>query len=948
MMASIFLSKNIGHRTTFADKIMGFFTRAHRPTLELAMKFKLSLIAAVILVIAISFYQFSRMGGEFLPTLEEGDLAVQMALPPGSSLSESIASSTKAERILLENFPEVREIVSKIGTAEVPTDPMAVEDADIMIIMKPKSEWVSADNREDLMNLMKEKLDVLAGVEFEFTQPIQLRFNELMTGVKSDVAVKIYGEDLDLLFEKGNEAARIIQNVEGAGDVKVEKIVGLPQIVVKYNYEQLALFGLNIMDVNKIIRASFAGEAAGVIFEGEKRFDLVVRLDEKYRKNLKSLQNLRINRPGDDLVLLSQVADISFRDGPMQISRDNTKRRIVIGINVRNRDVESFVEEVNHKLQSEINLPPGYYFTYGGSFENLKAAQRSSSIAVPVALALIFVLLYFTFHSLKQSIIIFTAIPLSAVGGIWALYLRDLPFSISGGVGFIALFGVAVLDGIVLISYYNQLQKEGITDIYERVRVGTSERLRPVLMTSFVAALGFLPMAISTAAGAEVQRPLATVVIGGIISSTFLTLVVLPVLYLIFNDGFNIKHIKKVIKKGVPIALIWLMPSLLFAQDNSKTEKLSLERAITLALENNREVKNARLNIEIADELKKTSFDLPAPELMYQWGQINSLANDNYFNVSQSFDFPTIYSARAKYNNRLVQLRQAEYTLSEKMILANVKAAWYNWFATYHKHTLAEEEYNIYIEFLRAVELKYQTGDVNLLTLTVAETQALNIEQKMYELELGLSAFEQEIKTLSGVSGNYIPEGDLQNIVIFLQPIDSIRVDAPELRYLETKTRLLDAAVKIERNKYLPGLSVGYFNQGIDNVTGFEGWNVGLRFPVWFWAQSGRVQAAQLERLQVSNNYMHETNRLETEVLRLQNEKIRYSQLLVRFREQTLNKADQIIHSSFTNLEAGEMTYFEYVLSISHAYELKNNYIDLLNKYNQACTKLEQIINIHN
>ncbi len=947
MMASMMLSKNISDRKTLADKIMGFFRRAHKPTLELAMRFKLILISSVIIVIFLSFYQFSRMGGEFLPTLEEGDMAAQMALPPGSSLSESIASSTKAEKILLENFPEVIEVVSKIGTAEVPTDPMAVEDADIMIIMKPKSEWVSADNREDLMTMMKEKLDVLAGVEFEFTQPIQLRFNELMTGIKSDVAVKIYGEDLDLLFEKGNEAAKIIQTVEGAGDVRVEKIVGLPQIVVNYNHDQMALFNLNISDVNTAIRTAFAGESAGVVFEGEKRFDLVVRLDEDYRKNLKSLQNLRINRPGEDLVLLNQVANISFKEGPMQISRDDTKRRIVIGINVRNRDVESFVEEVNEKLQSAIKLPPGYYFTYGGSFENLRAAQRSSSIAVPVALALIFVLLYFTFHSLKQSIMIFTAIPLSAVGGIWALYLRDMPFSISGGVGFIALFGVAVLDGIVLISYYNQLQKEGITDIYERVRIGTSERLRPVLMTSFVAALGFLPMAISTAAGAEVQRPLATVVIGGIISSTFLTLVVLPILYLIFNDGFNIKPMKKLMKNAAPVILILLTPAMLFSQNNAPTEKLSLDRAINLALENNLEIKNARLNIEIAHKLKKSSFDLPAPEFTYQWGQINSALNDKYIDLTQSFDFPTTYISMGKYNKKLLQLRETEYTIAEKMVIGNVKAAWYNWFAAFQKHELVMQEDSIYEEFLTAVKLRYETGDINLLTQTVVQTQAINIEQKMYELELEYSAYEQELKRLLTIKGDFVPEGMLNQIKVSANLPDSIPLNAPSLKYLETKTSLMDAAVKMESNKHLPGFNVGYFNQSIDKVDGFEGWHVGIKFPIWFWSQSGRVQAAKLEREQVSNDYNYEVNRLETASFKLRNEITKYKQLILRYQESTLAQADQIISHSFTNLDEGEISYFEYVLSISHAYELKSNYIDLLNKYNQASIQLEQIINLN-
>jgi cobalt-zinc-cadmium resistance protein CzcA len=439
------------------------------------------------------------------------------------------------EKILLQNFPEVKEVVSKIGTAEVPTDPMAIEDADIMIILKEKEEWTSADNREDLVELMKERLSVLPGLTFEFQQPIQLRFNELMTGVKSDVAVKIYGEDLNVLFDEATRAASLISRVDGAGDVKVEQIVGLPQLLIRYKRDQLARYGLNINDINRIVRMAYAGEATGVIFEGERRFDLVVRLCEECRNEFQSIQNLRINPPTGELILLSQVADISIEQGPMQISRDDTKRRITIGINVRNRDIESFIQEVDAVLNENLVLPPGYRLTYGGQFENLQAARATSSIAVPIALVTIFVLLYFAFYSLRQSVMIFTAIPLAAVGGIWALYLRGMPFSISAGVGFIALFGVAVLNGIVLISYYNQLRNSGVKDIYERVRIGTRTRLRPVVMTASVAALGFFPMALSTAPGAEVQKPLATVVIGGLVTATFLTLVVLPAIYVLFT-----------------------------------------------------------------------------------------------------------------------------------------------------------------------------------------------------------------------------------------------------------------------------------------------------------------------------------------------------------------------------------------------------------------------------
>lgn len=942
MMSSLFLKKQISNKTTFADRVMNFFRKLHRPTLEIAMKYKLALISVVLILLTGTFYQFSRMGGEFLPTLEEGDIAAQMALPPGSSLSESIASSTKAEKILLENFPEVREVVSKIGTAEVPTDPMAVEDADIMIVMKPKSEWTSADNRETLVEMMKEKLDVMAGVEFEFTQPIQLRFNELMTGVKSDVAVKIYGEDLDLLYEKGLEAEAIIKKVQGAGDVRVEKIVGLPQIVVDYNYDQLARFGLNINDVNKIIRTAFAGEAAGVVFEGEKRFDLVVRMAKNYRENLNSLKNLRINKPGQGLILLNQVADISFKDGPMQISRDNTKRRIVIGVNVRNRDVESFVEEVNARLDDALTLPPGYVVTYGGSFENLRAAQRSSSIAVPIALAMIFVLLYFSFYSLKQSIMVFTAIPLATVGGIWALYLRDMPFSISAGVGFIALFGVAVLDGIVLISHYNQLLKEGMDDVYERVRIGTSERLRPVLMTSFVAALGFLPMAVSTAAGAEVQRPLATVVIGGIISSTFLTLVVLPVLYLIFNNGLNLKNLKKTSGKITILIAFMAVPAFISAQE--KPTKLTLNQAVEMALQNNDEIRNAHMNVEIAESLKKSSFNLPAPELNYEWGQINSSLSDRFIDISQSFDFPTVYTSQKRYGRRLVDLRITEQTLTEKIISGKVRSTYINWLIAGKKMAMKMQEDSIYESFLRAIQLKFETGEINLLTKSVAETQALNIQKSLSELEIEYLEYEQELKGMLGISKLIIPQDEIPGLRYNFHQIDTSTLSSPKLEYLVTKTNLMDAAVKMERNRYLPAFSLGYFNQSIDHVDGFEGWKVGISVPVWFWSQSSKVQQAKIERDQADFQVNFERNKLYLAIEKHRQEIKKLRQLLLEYEDKTLAQIQQIINDSYISLEEGEITYFEYVLSISHAYDMKLDYYNLVNKHSQAVIRMEQLI----
>ena len=542
MMSALVLKKQTGHKINISDKIIQAFQNVYQPVLARSLQYKGLIVSVAIVLLIISGFIFNSLGGEFIPTLDEGDIATNLVIASGSSLTQEIEATTKAEQILKKKFPEVKMIVTKIGSSEIPTDPMPMEVGDMIIILKDKKEWTSAKTKEELMEKMSEALEAIPGASTEFSQPIQMRFNELMTGVRSDVAVKIFGEDLDMLVSKGDEVLKLIQGVEGVTDAKTERIAGLPQITVRYNKDKLALYGLNVGDLNQVIRTGFAGEVAGVVYEGEKRFDMVVRLALDKRQDISNLKTLFISLPSGSQIPLEQVADIAYESGPMQISREDGKRRIVVGFNVRDRDVKSVIEEIQRKLDRKLNLPPGYYVTYGGQFQNLVQANERLAVAVPVALLLIFVLLFFTFRSVKQSLLIFSAIPFSAIGGIFALWLRDMPFSISAGVGFIALFGVAVLNGIVLIGFFNQLKTEGVTDLMQRIKEGTSVRLRPVLMTAAVASLGFLPMALSTSAGAEVQKPLATVVIGGLISATLLTLIVLPVLYWYFEQADPVKR----------------------------------------------------------------------------------------------------------------------------------------------------------------------------------------------------------------------------------------------------------------------------------------------------------------------------------------------------------------------------------------------------------------------
>ena len=536
MMASLFLKHEISLKPTFADRFFAWLARIYNKVLLFCMPRVWQTLGVAFALLAASLLLFTRLGAEFIPTLDEGDFAMQMTLPAGSSLSKSIEISLKAEKVLKDKFPEIKHVVAKIGTAEVPTDPMSVEDADVMIVMKPFKEWTSASSRAEMVEKMKAALESVEGAEFNFSQPIQLRFNELMTGAKADIAIKLYGEDMDELYSKAKEAAKYVEKVPGAADVIVEQAMGLPQLVVNYDRTKIARYGIDIKELNDIIRSAYAGEAAGVVFENERRFDLVVRLDGEKVSDL-DLNRLYVRTCDGAQVPVSEVASISLVNGPLQINRDATKRRIVIGVNVRDADIQQVVAQISETLDKNIKLKPGYYFEYGGQFENLQNAIRTLLIVIPIALMLILLLLFFNFRSVTYSLVVFSTVPLSLIGGIVALWLRGLPFSISAGVGFIALFGVAVLNGILMINHFNDMQSSGrynmCTD--KIISKGCEHLLRPVFLTGLVASLGFVPMAVATSAGAEVQRPLATVVIGGLIVSTVLTLIVIPAFYRIVN-----------------------------------------------------------------------------------------------------------------------------------------------------------------------------------------------------------------------------------------------------------------------------------------------------------------------------------------------------------------------------------------------------------------------------
>ena len=536
MASALFLSKKTGERKrNVSDRIMGFLHRLYRPVLKFCLRFAIPLIILMVLLFGGSLWLFSRLGGEFLPTLEEGDFAVEISMAQGMSLSQMVQTTTLAEKILKDKFPEIKQAVTRIGSAEIPTDPMPVERADMLISLVPKKEWTSAKTKDELMEKMAETLSVIPGMEAEMSQPIQMRNNELITGIKQDVAIMIYGHDLNELSRQATKVAGLIKDVEGVTEPKVEKVQGLPQIQVDYDREKLARFGISISDANSVLETAFAGKTTGAVYEGDKKFNLVVRMKSDIRNDIAAVRNLPVPLPGGGTVPLGNIATVSFKEAPSQITHDEGARRIYVGFNVRGRDIQSTVDEIEGILDDNLHLPPGYRMKYGGEFRNLKEASERLAIAVPIALALILCLLFATLRSVKETLYVFTAVPLSLIGGIVALWLRDMPFSISAGVGFIALFGVAVLNGIVLVGQFNIFEKEGMKSVRERVMRGCEIRLRPVIMTALVASFGFLPMALSHGDGAEVQRPLATVVIGGLLTATVLTLLVLPAIYKTFT-----------------------------------------------------------------------------------------------------------------------------------------------------------------------------------------------------------------------------------------------------------------------------------------------------------------------------------------------------------------------------------------------------------------------------
>lgn len=958
MASALFLSKNTEHKRNFSDRLMDWFHRAFNPVIAFALRHKLLVSVSAIMLFFVSLFMFTRLGGEFIPQLEEGDLAAGVITLQGGSLSNTVEQVQKANKILLDNFPEIKHTVCKIGAGEIPTDPTPMETGDYIITLKDKSEWTSAKTREELVEKMEEALIPLAGVKFEFQQPIQMRFNELLSGSKLDVAIKIFGDDLNILSEKGFEVEKIIQRIQGVEDINVEKVTGLAQVQVEYNRDRLAQYGLSVEDVNRVLRAAFAGSQAGVVFDEEKRFGLVVRLDKDYRKSLDDVKNLSVALPNGGQIPFEQVANIEIKSGPAQVSRENAKRRITIGFNVRNRDVQSLIDEVTKQMDSKIKLPTGYYVTYGGQFQNLQAAKARLVVAVPVALLLIFVLLFFTFHSVKQTLLIYTAVPMSAIGGVFALYLRGMNFSISAGVGFIALFGVAVLNGIVLIAEFNRLEKEGITDIYERVRKGLHTRLRPVLMTAAVASLGFLPMALSSSAGAEVQKPLATVVIGGLISATFLTLVILPVFYIIFSSDKFKNLFRKKLTKPVSILLILILGTSLFNTAKAQqAERISLQQAVQMALDSNLSIRSSVYSLEAQKTMKGASWDIPKTAFDGEYGQINSYNKDNSFTVSQSFAFPTVYSNQNKL--AAAGIRSSEWVLkgSQLEIATQVKQAYWQLAYLLEKKNLLVYQDSLFSGFLRAAELRSKTGESNKLEMITARSQSFEVKNQLQQVSADVGIYIRKLQTILNTSQPYTPSDTLSRQQMMVLLPDSLALAKnPALGYIRQQVEVAGFEKKLEKSRALPDLSIGYFSQTMQGTqeinsvprtfgTGdrFNGIQAGITVPIWFKPYTARAKAAGIRQNVAQINAEAYSKTLASEYRSLLDDYNKYNKSVDFYEQQAVPEAGYIIEQAGRSYKAGAIDYLDYVLSLNRALSIKQNYIDALNSYIQTIINIEYI-----
>ncbi len=941
MMSAWFLPKIISQKKNISDRMMEGLQRIYAPLLKGAIRIKYLVTAGTVLLFFISVWIFTRLGGEFIPQLQEGDFAFHCILPMGASLSQSIETSMQAERLLME-FPEVKMVVGKTGSAEVPTDPMPPEATDMMIILKPIKEWSTTHDYRELSRLMEEKLSAIPGVFFEANQPIQMRFNELMTGIRQDVAVKVFGENIDTLATIAPKIASVIQTVEGTTAPQIERTTGLPQITIIYDRVRLANYGVNVEQVNHTVSTAFAGETAGVVFENERKFDLVVRLDSTHRTSIDDVSELLVATPSGNQVPLNQVATVEFRQGPAQISRDSGKRRIVVGFNVNGRDVQSVVEEISKKMDSEITLPPGYYYTFGGTFEHLEKANARLALAVPLALGLIFILLYLTFRSFGQAALIFTAIPMSAVGGVIALLLRGMPFSISAGVGFIALFGVAVLNGIVLIATFNQLKKEGMISAVDRVLEGTRLRLRPVLMTATVASLGFLPMAISTGAGAEVQKPLATVVIGGLFTATFLTLIVLPLLYIIFST----KKTGKMNQTSISTVIVGMLLFMVSLANAQQASRITLQQASATALQNNLSLQSNQLEISKASALSNSWFDIPKTGIFIENEDFSPDDQTGIWKIglSQEMKSPGVYKAQRGLLKSQVRLAESNVAITQAEVTRNVSSAYYELWYIEEKEKLFLQLDSIYASLSEVAKLRVRTGEAPGIESISAEARAQEIKMQLRQLEHDLAYQQLNLSQALNDSALYLPvRGPLIKI-----PFDPELAETsnPLLAKQQAMLAVAEANIRVQQKLRAPEYAGRVFSQRLYGAAiPVSGFSFSVNVPLLGRTYKSLEEAAQIERDVQAKMLEIQTQHFQTLQLQSMEAVKKSEEALTYFEEVGLAQANAILAAANQSYRAGNTSFAELSTFLAQVVNIRQQYLEALNDYNQAVIQYHFIIN---
>jgi cobalt-zinc-cadmium resistance protein CzcA len=939
--ASLFLKPQEENPKSISNRLINKLNSWYLPVITWALGNTKKVLYGAVGLLFLAVGLFATMGGEFIPTLDEGDFVIQPVLKTGTSLSKTIETTTKIEQIILKNFPEVTQVVSRIGAAEVPTDPMSMEESDIIVKLKPKSEWVSADTKDELADKIKAALEEkIPNMEIEFTQPIEMRFNELISGSRSDVAIKIFGEDLDILAKKAHEIEKAIKNVEGASDIIIEKTEGLPQMFVQYDRSKIARYGLNIADLNEMIALGFAGKIVGNVFEGEKRFDMVIRLDKTNRTDIEDLRNLYVSTPNGEQIPLRELASIEYTEGPAKISRDNTNRRIIVGINVRNRDLQSVVDDVKKIIDTEIKLPSGYRVTYGGQFENLQSAKARLLIAVPIALFLIFILLHFAFGSIKEALMVYSAIPLSAVGGVLFLWIRDLPFSISAGVGFIALFGIAVLNGIVLIEHFKELKHSGMKDMNELILKGTTDRLRPVLLTAAAAALGFLPMAISSGAGAEVQRPLATVVIGGLFTATLLTMIVLPILFKIFDEKeFKKPKFKKHVS-GTYILLFLFGTSFGFAQENT-TE---LDSMMSKALQNNKLVKAGQLQIDKANATVKTAYSFDKTNVYYSYDQNNLALNNEplkVFGVQQSFAFPTVYGAQRKVYKAELESQKASFELQKNKLKLEVSKVYHQIVYLQHQEKLYRYLDSLYQNFSKASNRRFELGETNYLEKITAEAKFRQISTK-------LSQLDKEKKAQLEVLQALIQSEEIITIKANeVKPINNILDTSSKAlygTYFESITSKYKSNEQLQKQNWLPDVNIEYFQGRNSGITqSLYGFQVGVAVPLLFNGNVAKSKVAKLESQAWEQQKQHELIKIDAHIKQKNSELEQHNQAIDYYNQYGKKVSQEIIKVANMSYKQGEIDFFQFIQSLENATTIQVDYLDAVNQYNQTQLELQYI-----